>query len=434
MSDNYEYYFPNMTNKRKDLFKKFYQIKIIDDLPITTKNSKVPYFHPIMASYVINDMILECICLNFPADFPKIKDVTDKHPEMIHKTVKVMNNIMNIGKKDGIFRYHKYFGSVLNGKYSGLTNGRYYFLYQYFGTLINNAEYLNFAKMMLDSLLIPIESGGVCIDLNKFFGINDNIKKIWIDEVSDIPHMILNGGMTCLRQLYSSYDILDDKNIKDIIDKFLNGLCFLLKYYDSPEYSISKYSLAPKGILKIVAENKIKSCHISYNYLNYEIPSSKNKNDLNTFLIGSNNVNYINFAYIEPADNVIEICFNKKINKISVSILENCYESASEIKKCNYVLIENNNYNINNNILKININAINAIKYIKPKITVFSKNINNKLYNIYHYNHINSLQYFYGKTNNDIIKTYLTKFKEYTNIWKTQKYITNTKNVCLDEY
>ena len=433
-NNNYTYYFPNITKKRRDLLENFYKIVIVDDLPLTIKKTSTPSFHPIMASYVIRDMILECIdCVDCP-NFPKINEIKNKNTVMIERTIKIMDNVMNIGMKDKMFKYNESFGSELKNKYSGLTNARYYFLYKYFGTLIGKKEYIDFSDIMLDSLLIPIEQGGTLIDINKLLKYNDNIERIWIDEVSGFPYLILNGGLTCLRQLYYSYEILNEHKLKTIIDKFFNGLCAIIESCNSDEYCTSKYRLTPLGTLQIkLNNNKITNAHVTYNYMKFNFSLTEKNNFINN-IRQQKDTAIVNFVYLEGVENIIEINFKNKINNIDISISDYEYKTCNLRVVSRYIPVDKNSISIIGDKIIINLNKTNAIKFIKPSLTTFNKLINNKYYNTYHYNHIDTLRYLYSKTASPIIKKYLDIFIEETKNWENQKYITDIKNVSLDEY
>lgn len=69
----------------------------------------------------------------------------------------------------------------------------------------------------------------------------------------------------------------------------------------------------------------------------------------------------------------------------------------------------------------------------KPSITVFSKLYKEKLYNVYHYNHIKNLSYVNKYFNSEILTTYINKWTKYTEEWKDfplYNEFNGEKNIC----
>jgi len=98
--------------------------------------------------------------------------------------------------------------------------------------------------------------------------------------------------------------------------------------------------------------------------------------------------------------------------------------------KClvNFKSIDFKYIKINNKFI-ININ--NLVEYFEPSITYFTKEYNKKLYNVYHYNHIDNLKYVNKYFKSNIINNYINKWIKYTTEWKDYKLFSNIKNVSL---
>ena len=97
MTDNntehfYDLYLPNLIPTRKKLFKEFYKIEFINDLPVTNKNRINTGFHPLIASYVLRHILWEILNCPRGSLLPKI-DTININNDMYEKTKHIFLNV-----------------------------------------------------------------------------------------------------------------------------------------------------------------------------------------------------------------------------------------------------------------------------------------------------------------------------------------------------
>lgn len=96
--------------------------------------------------------------------------------------------------------------------------------------LTHDAKYLDKCNFIINSLRVPMESGGVLYVDSKDGG-------LWFEEVAckssvDKPSSILNGNLFCLLDLYKYYQDTKDKNAKELFDLGIQEVKRHLHEYD----------------------------------------------------------------------------------------------------------------------------------------------------------------------------------------------------------
>lgn len=444
MCDNdkkYAMYFPNMIDSRKDLFKNFYEIRFLNDLPVTKKNRFTIGFHPLIASYVLRHILWEI--LNCPGgnQFKKIENYTINN-EMYNKTLNIFNSIYLEGIKNNIiFSYDKNFRTGSSeSSYSGLTNAKMLYIYSYYNLINKSEKYNKFCDNILNSLLLDMDKGGCCIKYSN--------NQLWIDEEANYPNFILNGFLSIIRNFIDLVECVNNTKVENILLQNKNILENLLPLFDCEKYKTSKYRLTTYGIIKLTIKSnnnvkldpndvKIKLIYNDkYTYLINNTNSSALHDGRLTFQNNFkiiNDVIYIHFIASELFQNKIELSFTKNncnITKFEISQYRTGGADNMGTSKClvNFKSIDFKYIKINNKFI-ININ--NLVEYFEPSITYFTKEYNKKLYNVYHYNHIDNLKYVNKYFKSNIINNYINKWIKYTTEWKDYKLFSNIKNVSL---
>jgi hypothetical protein len=430
---DFKKYFPNITPKRKSLFKDFYKITFINDLPVTDKNRSKIGFHPLVASYVIRHILWEI--LNCPGGnhFLDINHYS-VNKEMLYDSKNIFEKIYKEGIKDAniIFKYDSSFiTGNSNAQYSGLTNVKMLYIYSYYNLIVKSPKYTIFCEKLLNSLTKEIATGGCS------FKFTEDI--LWIDEEANYPNFILNGFLSIIRNLIDLTISIKNLNVEEILLQNKNAIEYLLPLFDCEKYLTSKYRLCSYGQIKFKVkskkklQNKLLKVKIiydnKYKYLCKCLNCSfKHITFKNLFNVEGDYIN-INFIFSEILKTQIEISFiDNDINIVSVQIGNYSYKNYS---KC-FIDFKNIKFNFKkeNNKIVIDIPK-NVIDNFQPSITYFTKKINNNFHNVYHYNHITNLKYINKYFNSDIIKEFIVKWETYTEKWKDFKLYNNIKNVNL---
>jgi hypothetical protein len=430
----YEFYFPNMNEKRKNLFKNFYKIEFHNDLPVTIKNRKSVGFHPLISSYVLRHILWEILNCPRGNGFGKITEY-NINKNMYEKSINIFNSVYLEGiKSKYIFAYDDSYSTGNKASpYSGLTNAKMLYIYSYYNLIKEDEKYTKFCNDILDSLVLDIKNNGCSILLAE--------NQLWIDEEANYPNFILNGFLSIIRNLIDLIICIENPRINNILSQNKNIIENLLPLFDSEKYKTSKYRLCTYGqiILKIKSNKNIKLDYknvkinlIYNNKYKYLVKYSKNVNKYNTFQnifnIVDNNI-HINFIYSEVFTNVIEL-----------TLIDNSFDIIDSSISCfNYV--NKNTYKQRTNFKRIRLNYTktdkkiliklnkNLTDYFLPSITYFTKKYNNNLYNVYHYNHIDNLRYINKYFQSDIINTYVNKWDKYTKEWNKMKIYNQLNNI-----
>lgn len=438
MSENkYSIFFPNINDKRKQLFKNFYKIKFREDLPITNKNRKNIGFHPLISSYVLRHILWEILNCPRGSFFKKVINY-NINEEIYEKTKNVFNSVYIEGIKGKyIFEYdNDFITGNKESPYSGLTNAKMLYIYSYYNSIKKSEKYTIFCNNILNSLLLNMKNGGCCILLSE--------NKLWIDEEANYPNFILNGFLSIIRNLIDLINCIKNSRIENILFQNKNIIEFLLPLFDNEKYKTSKYRLTSYGQIKLKIKSnnntKLNANNIKlkiiyddeYNYpfkylnKNYDTETFKN-----IFKIKNNEI-HIHFIYSEIFKTKIEISFIDE----NFYIIDSYISNYDYIKKCTRYkkIINFKNINLNhekyNKKIIINLNK-NIIDYFTPSITYFTKEYNNHLYNVYHYNHIINLKYINKYFKSEIIKMYVNKWEKYTTEWKDHKLYNQIENISF---
>lgn len=97
----------------------------------------------------------------------------------------------------------------------------------------NDNQYIEAAKLAMQSLTRKVEDGGLCAD---FFGYT------YYEEYPTSPaSYTLNGFMFTLIGLHDLYSVIEDEQTKELYDKGIETLEYCLPFYDS--IGVSLYHL-----------------------------------------------------------------------------------------------------------------------------------------------------------------------------------------------
>jgi len=133
----------------------------------------------------------------------------------------------------------------------------------YLGT--NNKKYLETAKKAFESLLVPVETGGVlCVDKNNNF---------WLEEtIIEPPTHILNGFFWTLFGVWDYWLLTKEVKAKELFDKCVKTLKNNLKDFDAGFWSLYEQSGTKMRMLASTFYHKL---HIVQLKILYKITGEK---------------------------------------------------------------------------------------------------------------------------------------------------------------
>lgn len=444
--DKYNTYFPNILEKRKNMFKEFYRISFDGDLPVTDKNRNCIGFHPLVSSYVLRHILWEILNCPGGSNFKEITKYT-VNKDIYERSLGVFDRVYDEGTKGKyIFGYDDGFTTgSRESSYSGLTNAKMLYIYSYYNLIRNSKKYTAFCNGILNSLLLDMKKGGCCILYAK--------DRKWIDEEANYPNFILNGFLSIIRNLIDLVACVKNPSVEKVLLQNKVTLEELLPMFDCEEYKTSKYRLTTYGDIHLLVKNK-KNKRLSHKDFKINIIYNDEYSYQANYIWGANEQRFkcetfrnvftvyedviiIHFVYSEVFKNKIEVTFvNEDFNIIDCRALDYsyrhehtgacCYKRSVGPKKADLSLTKNGT--------KTTINADKRVmENFKPSITFFSKLYKEKLYNVYHYNHIKNLSYVNKYFNSEILTTYINKWTKYTEEWKDfplYNEVNGEKNVC----
>jgi hypothetical protein len=130
--------------------------------------------------------------------------------------------------------------------YSALTQGYYASRLWRVGELAGDEELLEAARRSFEALLVPIEDGGVYIELPNGPA---------LEEVPQHPPaLILNGWASALAGAWTYFELSGDERARDLVLDSSATMADLLPLYDVPEVANSRYGLTGYVYLRITGD------------------------------------------------------------------------------------------------------------------------------------------------------------------------------------
>ncbi len=373
-------------------------------------------FHPILPPYLIVDFVLE---------YQKTKqkyflDCADKICTLALKKTETFNQAL-------VFWYYPEDKLSLIPKkfYSALTQSWYIKAMCLLSKYIAG-KYDNAIKRIFNSLLIPVNKGGVLLE----------DKDGWIVEEYpfDPPLYTLNGWLTVLRCITHSVSKLDQIKVeyKKFLDNNFAKLCQSLSLYDVPHYLNSRYQLTGFTRLKILFDYgvnfKIAQSAIHLPKIgNYDFTDVPENGRWGNYIERLEN-RFIQFNILQslasyPEENSFST--NISVNKDSKA----CFLIGKGEYRADISGVPTTGWkNIGEVELKCGENYITQhIPYDEHNLfaypTNFKKNIGGKLYNGYHFVHIVDLGDLYRYSKIQKFKEYGLKWLCYYQNWHTSSFL-----------
>lgn len=145
--------------------------------------------------------------------------------------------------------------------YSGLTQGYYASTLHRVGVTLGERRFINAARKVFDSLLIPVERGGVYH--NDAYGVS-------IAEVPSEPNgLILNGWQSALASVGEYADLTGSPRARRLYRQSAESMAKILPLYDHPQLKNSRYALLGSQYVRLVLADREQVRDIS---LRHRIP------------------------------------------------------------------------------------------------------------------------------------------------------------------
>ena len=407
----------------------YYKFKFLPDgYPAKFEDNEY-FVHPSYGAYILKDYISQYHAKN--SDKETLKDAIIKVADASISRMESLN-----GEALAFFFPAEAINlSYKHRHYSGLTQGRYLDLLYNAYNITGIKRYKDASKKVFNSLCIPTGKGGV---LHKWDG------GVSIEEVGDRrPHpFILNGWLTCLRQIHAYAKLSDSSEAYGLFNESVDSLAGILHLYDAEEVRNSRYALTGNQHYRFVfsplAENirihKIEL--IISNESTFTIPVKDNVStnrsenfifeedtvkDMRPVTIKNNrmtmNLNVSRISY--PDENIlcaaIETPCELTLKVMSHSGRYNPLAKNQVDKKWQEITQIELDKGMNN--IRVPLSTNGAVVY--P--TNFTKKLFNKNYNVYHFTHIIALKDLYSVTGNKVLLDYANKWEAYTLEWPNMK-------------
>jgi len=411
----------------------YYQYKLVNNIPFQYNKQKNNYhFNPIYVTYFLK---------NYRVLYEKTKKIKYiNYAKIILEASMIKSeNISYEGVNSIIFPYeaNRFVSRMFHKHYSGLTQG--YFLKESakLYELTGEEYFKDIAIKFYNSLVIPINKGGVMYHYDKYYA---------IAEVPTVPHgWILNGWLSSISSMITANEILKNKEISIFIKKNIYTLEHVIEKFDVSALKNSRYNLTQFFYFKLlVKEYKIKSIKFEYQYEDpvYIKPSIKYIDNSTKFNKFSRWEFFVAMKHDLKFDNKIfyghkYILFNGVLSSVSeynriVIDFENKINSVNEVDfliytgsydplkssptNLEWVNIAKQNMILKNN--KLIINIINKeLNHIVGYPTNFIKKLKNGRYNAYHDIHINRLYDLGKKFKSKKLLYFANKFFDYRQQW-----------------
>lgn len=405
----------------------YYQYKIKDNIPYQydKKNDRY-FFNPLFGVYFLSDYVRN---YNITKDEKYLKYSKSLMLELMNKIEKV--NFNNLEAYIFYYEPNDYASRLFHKHYSGLTQAYYVEYLSKLYKLTKDEFYNQVAIKIFNSLLIPIEKGGVLFDKNGYTA---------LEETPLYPNQfILNGWLSAIVSLDKANNILENNNIQNLIKKNIDTLNKIIDKYDVEELNNSRYCLTHFFWFKLYKKNyNIKS--IKFNYpleQSLEINSLSSLNekksrwepyirninlDLSSDKIIGKNYIQFNAVLTNLGINEIIIEFDEEkklnINNLNFQVYLGDYDpmTANTINN-KWENIDNKFLRIEGNHLIISVEHQNLSKFIEYP-TNFKKKFSDGYRNAYHDIHIKWLDYLGKKYNYEKFNFYVKKWLKYRENWK----------------
>lgn len=218
----------------------YYRIEFLPSGYPGRRTGDVLYGHPIYGSYVIADYI---------AQYRRTRD--DVYLAAACRVADAaVDQMTEIG--GGLAFVYSQESTKVSSRtrpfYSGLTQARYVEAFRRLLVLPGTERFREPMSMILESLEVPVESGGVA----RFTEAGGLV----IEEYpSDAPDCTLNGWTTATCIIRDYAEAMRDEQAWDLFHHSVKGIEDLISLYDAPDYATSRYKLTGRASFRLTAQD-----------------------------------------------------------------------------------------------------------------------------------------------------------------------------------
>jgi hypothetical protein len=413
--DPFDYYF--LSESRRKVWK-YYRLHSVasDGYPVTRSafDDSRTVEHPMSGAYMILE-ILNAVNKN-TIDRRIINERAEQVALAAQKRMERFKDsyVYFYEPDDGVTPYQfKFFSALTQARYLGVI-GRLYLH-------TKKPEHKDFAFALARSFRIPVEEGGIFLenDLGCFFE----------EYPTELPLYVLNGWISVLNELFIHARKLKDSQIKDLAQRSARTLANMLPLFDMPEMMSTRYKLTgpvtsrvkfdkPQAVriegITINTGNKLlnKSIGDSQNYGTFEIiRQPEEAQPYFQFKALLTMVRYpaastIKLQLISDLDQ--ECAWHVGITQYNPKFVTQKIVGFRSLGK--FYLEEGMNQ------IELEVPLDILVPSVAPAVG-FTKNIDGKLYNAYHFIHVKGLAQLYGEFALGKFKYFHRRWLDYVGKW-----------------
>jgi len=411
--------FPPLPEKRRAVYEYYNLAFLPDGFPGKEIEDGRVVPHPIYGTYIINDY-LRCYRENKEERYlraaRRMADLSIARMERFEDAL-----VFWYRPEDGLLYYpHRV--------YSSLTQSHYLLLFAQIYQLTGEKKYLEAAELVLKSLTIPTDRGGVLLRYGEDGAIMEEVPQ-------KVPAAILNGWLSATLQVVEYWEITQSEEAKALYERNLKALTELLPVYDVPEVLNSRYRLSgfdyfrlqfqhgisgeivdPKVVIPTVGSSAI-GFDSGNRWGNYFMQGVDEKSG--RMRIEGNRIqgNIVLSMISTPEPNRFETTIiTDRATSVTLQLGDGQYDPLTTgLRVTGWVDIETVALRSGENRLSISIpwRKVRLVAY--P--TNFRKKVGGRFHNSYHFLHVISLYDLHRRTPRKQFRDYWEKWLGYTKQW-----------------
>lgn len=315
---------------------------------------------------------------------------------------------------DGVTPYQfKFFSALTQARYLGAI-GRLYLQ-------TKKSEHKDFAFALARSFRIPVEEGGIFLenDLGCFFE----------EYPTELPLYVLNGWISVLNELFIHARKLKDNQIKDLAQRSARTLADMLPLFDMPEMMSTRYKLTGPVTSRVRFDKPqdVKIDNITINTgnktLKKSIADSQSYGTFEVVRLPEETQPYFQFK------TALTMVRYPAASTLKLELTSECDQECEwhiGITQYNPKFVTQKIVGFRNlskfylekgkNKIEIEVPLGLLVPSVAPAVG-FTKKIDGKLYNAYHFIHVKGLAQLYGEFGLGKLKYFHKRWLDYVNKW-----------------
>lgn len=363
--------------------------------------------HPLYGTYAINDYIRQYRKTGDERFLAAMKTVADA---AIRRMEDVDGALVFYYQPDGL--------SSLPGKwYSGLTQGEYLQAFEAAAEITGDPKYRDAAQRVFKSLTIPADRGGVARPFRDGIAIEE-----WGN-----PHVgdyTLNGWTNAVLVVGRYATATGSPAAKELFDKNILALKYLLPLYDLPDLANSRYRLSGytsvrltfAGTTAVFEDGSVEAPDQNKSVFQRDTDnrwSSNVRSESPSEVMLNAMFNYSTF----PKENVLHLeVVAQQAGTMKVEVETGKFNPPTgKVEDLKWVSLADLNLEEGRNTFAVDVpwKHVSFAAYATP----FAKLIGGKRYNQYHFVHIRNLRALAEMTGEPLFTEYADKWEGYVKLW-----------------